>query len=982
MALMSAPTLLDEGPQAAPAFAPARRPTWSRWSPATRLALRDASAHRRHSLLVIALVALPVALVVGVYVFGMSRTWGDLQQPRVALGAFAAGSAEPVVAPPIPGWSDALPDGWRLVPWPTVWASGGSAEDGDGVSGTAGDMTDPALAGVVDLQDGRLPASSDEVLVTPGLADVRSLGIGDTWTTNLWGGAGSAEDRSMQLDVVGIGDVAGTTSGGSFVVGGIPLGWADGPGDAATGHGRVLIDSAAPVTSEQVAAAAAAGVRVVGRDVPIEDPDLMSLTISDALVVGLALAFLQIVMLAGAAFAVSIRRRQRELALLCAAGAEPGDLTRAVLASGVLLGGMGAALGFILPLVALVAAAPLLEGFGGWAMAAVPPMELAIVLVPIVGLLAAVAASLAPARMAARIPLAEALRARDSASIRPGDVGAGRRRTPVRSALAGVALIVAGVLLLVAYPIGSQGEGPGGWPIWALGLSVLVCEVGVVLLAPLVLTLVAGHAGSLPLAARLASRDAARNRLRSAFAVAAVAVAVGLLAGCVTWLNSVDSALREEYRPAAAKGAMVLVRPTDEVRWAGLGPEDLAVVTSQFPDAQVALIGIGPTWDMRAGDSLAVSSQCDPLAQLGASPDALATMDPRKRAELASGRPAGDPCLAPVPAGSHVMPQHVVGDPASVYRPGVVIADADGAALLLGRDDPVVRKQLESGSAVALAASAVVDGTVRIAADPVLGNGGEAGAVEWLPGLQAEVPAIVVDSDYSPAAVIVAPQALTSRGLPAPPNAILVVPDRPMSTAETFAGHGARIAGLQVMSVESGPPTFSLLSSWGEPVAGTARTVGPFDVGWGLVGLPLAFALLATILVTALALGDARPELLTMGAVGASPRVRRLFAMWAAVLVAGVGALLGVLAGIAPAWAALRSIDLIFDQSACLWSPLGPSFGGVAGDVRGMVYCDVPLAVPLDVPWTLLAVLVVGLPVVSGLLFATFTRSRLPLPRR
>jgi putative ABC transport system permease protein len=298
--------------------------------------------------------------------------------------------------------------------------------------------------------------------------------------------------------------------------------------------------------------------------------------------------------------------------------------------------------------------------------------------------------------------------------------------------------------------------------------------------------------------------------------------------------------------------------------------------------------------------------------------------------------------------------------------------------MLLGRDDPVVREQLESGFAVALAPSSVVDGTIRIAADPRLVDGGGAGPIEWQPGPHADVPAIVVESVYAPAAVIVAPQALTSRGLPAPSNAILVVPDAPSPDGQPFADQLVIPAGLEVMSVESGPPPSALgSSSWGEPVA-----LGPVDVGWGLVVLPLAFALLSTVLVTALALGDARPELVTMGAVGASPRIRRLFAMWAAAVVAGVGALLGVLAGIAPAWAAVRSIDLIMDPAACLWSPLGPSYGGETGDMRGMVYCDAPLAVPLDVPWTLLTLVVVGLPVVSGLLFAAFTRARLPLPRR
>ena len=233
--------------------------------------------------------------------------------------------------------------------------------DGESVSGTAGDLTDPALAGLVDLQAGRLPTSVDEVLITADLAASRALDIGDTWTTGLWNWAGFADNPSVPLVVVGIGDLAGVTSGGSFVVGGVPPGWVNGPGNGPVGGDRVLIDAPAPITAEQVASAAAAGVRVVGRDVPIEDPDRMSLTLSDELVVGLALAFLQIVMLAGAAFAVSIRRRQRELALLCAAGAEPGDLTRAVLASGMLLGGMGAVVGFTLPWLVLVVGRPALE---------------------------------------------------------------------------------------------------------------------------------------------------------------------------------------------------------------------------------------------------------------------------------------------------------------------------------------------------------------------------------------------------------------------------------------------------------------------------------------------------------------------------------------------------------------------------------------------------------------------------------------------
>ena len=941
-----------------------------------RLAIRDAQGNRGRALLVIALVALPVALVVGAYLFGTSRTWGDLQLPRDSLGTVAAGSAEPMGSemgrPGAQGWTEALPASWRLVPWPAVGADLGGPMGGQGVGGAAGDFTDPVVAGQVDLTAGRVPSSADEVVITPGLARSAGLEVGDTWTVVIWNSTGVGENRAVPLTVVGIGDVAGAGSGASFVLGGMPPGSGTGP----PGTDRFLIESRTPITTEQVAAAAQQGVRVVGRDVPIEDPERLSLTLTDELVVGLCVAFLQIVMLAGAAFAVSLRRRQRELALLSAAGAEPGDLTRAVLASGILLGGIGALLGVAVPWLVLVAGRPMLEWQFGWSLAPVPPMERAIVLVPIVGLLAAVAASLVPARMAARIPLAKALRARDSANVGLDPAGRGMERLPVRSALAGVALIVAGVLFLVAYPAGSQAEGVGGWPIWALGLAVVVCEVGVVLLAPMVLALVSGHSRALPLSARLASRDASRNRLRSSFAVAAVAVSVGLLAGCLTWLSSVEAAVHDAYRPSAAPGALVLARSTDQIRWDSLGADDLSAATSEFPGAQVALIGVGPTWDLRAGDSLAVGSQCDPLTELGVAGEALGIMDPARRASLASGLAEGDPCRAPVPSGSPLEPVSVIGDRAAGQRPGLVVADADEAALLIGRDDPVVRTQLDSGGAVALAPSSVVDGKVRIAVDPRL-VGGQAGSGEWVPGPQVEVPAVVVDSPYAPAAVIVAPQALESRGLPVPSNAVVVLPPAPIPGLQPF-DELASPAGLQVMSVESGPPGYSLggLSS-GEPLA-----LGPWDLGWGLIGLPLAFALLATILVTGLALGDARPELATMAAVGASPRVRRRFAMWAAVVVSAVGSVLGALAGIAPAWAAARSVDVIMDPAACLWSPVHPNAGFVSGVPQGMVYCDVPLAIGLEVPWDLLALVVVGLPVVAGLVFLVFTRSRVPLPRR
>ena len=673
-------------------------------------------------------------------------------------------------------WAESLPTSWRLVPWPGVGADLAGPMGGEGIGGAAGDFADPIVAGQVDLTEGRVPSSADEVVITSGLARSAGLDVGDTWTPAMWNWTGFGENWAVPLTVVGIGDVAGVGSEASFVLGGVPPGWGTGP----RGADRFLIDSPTPITAEQVAAAAQQGVGVVARDVPIEDPQGQTLILTEGLVVGLAVAFLQIVMLAGAAFAVSLRRRQRELALLSAAGAEPGDLTRAVLASGILLGGIGALVGFALPWLVLVVGRPVLEWQFGWPLATVPPMELAVVLVPIVGLLAAVAASVVPARMAARIPLAKALRARDSANVGLDLAGRGMDRLPIRSALAGVALIVAGMVFLVVYPTGAEeGPGAGGWPIWALGLAVIVCEVGVVLLAPLVLTGLSRHSRPLPLAARLASRDAARNRLRTSFAVAAVAMAVGLLAGCLTWLSSVESAVRDAYRPAAATGAVVLARSTDQVRWGELGPR-----TSPRSPRNTRCPGgpdrcgshLGPTrWGL-VGRTQPVRSCRGPRGARQRTGNHVAL----EWASLASALPASDACRAPVPAGNPVGPVHVIGGPSWGWRPGMVVADADSAALLLGREDPLVRAQLQSGGAVVLAPSAVVDGRVRIATDSRMIGGGEAGPVEYVTGPMADIPAAIVDSPYAPAAVIVAPDALEARGLPVPRNAILMIPPEPI----------------------------------------------------------------------------------------------------------------------------------------------------------------------------------------------------------
>ncbi|MCF6744424.1 hypothetical protein E9529_09065 [Blastococcus sp. KM273128] len=109
---------------------------------------------------------------------------------------------------------------------------------------------------------------------------------------------------------------------------------------------------------------------------------------------------------------------------------------------------------------------------------------------------------------------------------------------------------------------------------------------------------------------------------------------------------------------------------------------------------------------------------------------------------------------------------------------------------------------------------------------------------------------------------------------------------------------------------------------------------------------------MATGTATGLALTVARPDFATLAALGAAPRTRRFVAMGSAAVMAGGGALLGVLMGLAPGVAVaypLTSID----------------YGAGVNPV-------------VDVPWLLLTGLAVVVPLLAVVATGLVVRSRLP----
>ena len=113
----------------------------------------------------------------------------------------------------------------------------------------------------------------------------------------------------------------------------------------------------------------------------------------------------------------------------------------------------------------------------------------------------------------------------------------------------------------------------------------------------------------------------------------------------------------------------------------------------------------------------------------------------------------------------------------------------------------------------------------------------------------------------------------------------------------------------------------------------------------------------ATVSAALLALSDAKPDFATLMSVGASPRVRRKVAAAYAAVIGLLGATLGAAAGFVPGIAV--SYPLTSDTS----DSQGPSHY-------------------LAIPWTLVLLLTVGVPVLAAAGAALLTRSRLPLAAR
>ena len=702
------------------------------------------------------------------------------------------------------------------------------------------DLRDPRVTGLGTITDGRAPRTTDEVAVSARLADEgfepgRSIHLGT--------------DGQTRRRVVGV--VRNPADLKSRQVVGLP------GSVPATGAGKstdYLVDTGgSPITWSKVRELNTHGLLVRSRAV-IEHPppagqlpqDIVETSGSNDTamvaftVVVTACVLLEVVLLAGPAFAVGARRQRRQFALFVATGGTPRDVRRLMLAQAGLLGFGSALAGNVVAIAVVAATLPWSSRIIGRDIAPlrIAPLDLAGLL--LLGTLAALAAAYVPARQAARQDTIEVLAGRR-----------GTTRTRRGWPLAGVALMGAGACVAVVLGHRSSGE------YYVVG-GMFALVAGAIMVTPAVVGGVGRFGGRLPLSLRMAARDSSRNRSRTTPAVAAI---MGVVAG-VTAL-AIGSASdfeqnRRDYRPQASSGTMVVYLGDD----AGRSSVDVltAQIRTEVPGSAPAALWHVPSYPV--GGTARVAVVLDPA------------------------------CRSKRPLECQAQPDVPDVHMSSVQVEGMLVADARTVARAAGKAalTPRQRDVLAAGGVLVPYGSALrPDGTVEVAT--FTRRFESSGADEAQDVHRQRLPAAVLrgdvrDDEYSYLSDIVATPATAKRlGLEALASKIVVTPGARAISHEQedrVAEIARGLSGGSSVYVERG-----FVETY------TVQFLGIAILGGLLVLVGVATA-------TALALDDARPDFATLAAVGASPRTRRRMAMAQAGVISVLGAAFGVVVGAAP----------------------------------------------------------------------------------
>lgn len=525
-----------------------------------RIEHRDLLRHRGRSALVLALVAVPVAAIVG---------GGALQQmtepTAVERATHGMGAADLLVKLADAG---ALEQTTALLPanaWSVVLRAGAARVSVPGLKLAARGVALPPDAllhgglarGMWVLHSGEWPTRNDQVALSPGLMASLDRQLGDSVETDL--GPASicglfVDPENLQLPLV---LHAEDSTWSELAIGRPP---------------RALLVSLSEGSAAGVSEVLRAAGLALTERAQLEEPDPLLLLL--VLVVG-GFGFFEATLVIAAAFAVGVRRRQRDLGLSASCGAERSHLRLALLLSVGTLATLGALVGVLLGLLTAAALHPQLDDWNGRLNG---PFEISPGFVGsavVLGLLAALLAAALPTASATRLPIRVALSGR-----RPPSGSSGR------GSLSGALIIGGGLMSML---LGARQHGPLAGGLVLLGS--LGGLLGLGLCCPWLLGALARLAAPLPLSWRLAVRDAGRFRSRNGPVVTAVLAGMAISVLVASLVTSV-----ERLSSASAPGLR-----DDQILIEGPGAESLALQISQ----QLGALAVAPMAAVcRAGEPL------------------------------------------------------------------------------------------------------------------------------------------------------------------------------------------------------------------------------------------------------------------------------------------------------------------------------------------------------------------------------------------
>ncbi|GAA2922645.1 ABC transporter permease [Streptomyces enissocaesilis] len=936
------------------------------WVAAVRIARRDAWRFKGRSSLVLAMIALPILGVSAADLTLRSAELSTEQEMERGLGAADARMSDPGMGGvPIhqsPDGADNMTvENFDDKPWPEGSADiraafpagakilkdtsgSGKLRTEHGLLNTAIhelDATDPMAKGLLTLDRGRFPGKAGEIAATTHFLETSGLKVGSKLT---------ARGLATEYRIVGSYELPGALKTdevlarpGTFLA---PLDKAlkaDGLPGTAAGSTYLVSVGGDGFTWNMVKKANARGVTVTSRAVALDPPADSEVPLyqrddwsdyeqsaaaktAELAAVGtvVGLAMLEICLLAGPAFAVGARRSRRQLGLVGANGGDRRHIRAIVLSGGLVIGFAAAVVGTALGLLLTFVLRPLLEDAMGKRFGSFDVRPLELLGIGLLAVLTGLLAAIVPAVTASRQTVLASLTGRRG-------VRRSSRVLPV------VGLIATGLGITITL----FGATATDSIVVVAGGSALA-ELGIVALTPALVGLFGKLGGWLPLSPRLALRDAVRNRGRTAPAVAAVLAAVAGTVAVATYATSVDVQQRASYQARLPHGAVTV----SDTEGGGRGvPALRAAVQKHFPV------------DMRAdvGRIVVGNANCEPYSDAKGCGQYELVVPEENRCALWSQDVPGSKELSPAERRKLSGDWRCQED--GQYADQEVLVADEKLLSVLAIDDPAAVDALKSGKAVSFDRRNVDKGQIGVKlitdtekADLMRQEGKDA------PGEIASFP------------VHQAPESVQSYGL----NVVLPV-------------QAAKAAGLTTVPFGAYFSTDNLPNSTQrqklDAALDTLGTEGGLYVEEGYVSdnsivlLALTvFAGLVTIgaagIATGLAQTDAEPDLKTLAAVGAPPRVRRTLSGFQCGVVAAMGVVLGSAAGVLPA----IGLRLTEEHQQLKWyeRDLDAGMGGMID----------PPYVPIVVPWETLAALLVAVPVGAALLAALVTRSRTAVARR